>query len=273
MTEKPQDINEIPSQEANTFTNEERETYICENINWNGGKELLNEYLDLTTRHVNYRGEKKTQYDSWGSLALEMYKFDPKRFQEEVEVTDFMWKEFSEDINDKIRDLYSPGSSQTYEYYTRFDIFDLSELIALLKELDYERFTQSINMEHGHWNNIPRWVEEERDCIVHFLLRYNQALAIDEQKAREQVSINKYDWEKIIKEANEERQRGGPYLWVFAVIGQKIKPEGLPDITVSQEEWDNQMEELKNWVTDGWCDEKVFAFANILKNKEVKIKN
>ena len=57
---------------------------------------------------------------------------------------------------------------------------------------------------------------------------------------------------------------------MIASAAQRIKPKGLPDITVSRKQWKKMKYELEDMLKSGAPDRLVFMYANELKNLKVE---
>jgi len=57
---------------------------------------------------------------------------------------------------------------------------------------------------------------------------------------------------------------------MIASAAQRIKPKGLPDITISQKQWEKMKYELEDMLKSGTPNRLVFMYTNELKNLKVE---
>ncbi len=260
MTKK---VEGFTSQEEEMSTTKE-ESDICTNIHWEEGKEKLNEYSDF---------EEMDDWDNWVELALEMYRYDPERFERDIQITDSMWQGFFTESKNRITDRKSRGFQTRGQHL--YDILNLpastKELADLLQELEPEKFIQNLEMTEKDWRYgviEPIAIERQANLLL-FILFYDMAHTIYPQKITKELPISEDDWEEI----REEIQKLGNII--LATKAQNIKPEGFPDITFSQTQWEEEKSKMVNVISSGNYKKiaTVFKCANTLKNKEIKIED
>ncbi len=261
MTENSEAPKNISSQEKKTFTEEKLESYIHEDINWGGGLELLEENWPTDDLKAIEDWEKM---EYWLELAAAMYKFDSERFNKDVIITDSTCDIFYQRANNIIGKLHSLKNPISSEYH--HNMFTLLDISAPLKELEPEKFEQKVDMDDELWGKIADWINDTYGPL--FIDLYEKAYTINPQKIAEFLPINERNWPKIKKMVKES-----PVQMSFALKAQEIKPEGLPDIEVSQEEWMKWHEIMGNWLAHHRCDGLVFKFAKALIDKKVKVVN
>jgi|GEM_PF-4664717 len=248
----------LPENETPTNLTEKE---LKENINWEGGLELLKE--NWPTDDLKAVGDwEKMEY--WLELAAAMHKFDPERFNKDVIITDSTCDIFYQRVNNIIRKLHSlkdPGSSEYHH-----NMFTLLEISAPLKELESEKFEQKVDMDDELWRKIADWINSTYGPL--FIDLYEMAHTINPQKIAELLPIDGKNWPEIRKMVAES-----PVQMNFALKAQEIKPEGLPDIEVSQEEFMKWYKIMQNWFAHHRCDSLVFKFAKALIDKKVKVIN
>ena len=185
------------------------------------------------------------------AFASEMRKFDPKRFDKEIGVSDEMWKRLVHFVE---RDRDEP---------LRFLI-----TASALKSLNPERFAQDVKIDDEYWNIIIKGLETERhDPDPEWFVRsYDHAYSLDKERVQKLLSIDNSYWEEISKYIEEMSLYYNKV--VNAGAAQRIKPEGFSDITISQEEW----QKIKNILEDSakFRDAKYFLVANNAKDLKVK---
>lgn len=211
---------------------------LFKDVDWRKAKESLQRYSDLPAYQL--------------SMASEMRKFDPQRFDKEIEISDSQWKRFV-GMTEKER-----GYSVSFLGFA-----------SSLKELDPKRFKEDIKIDEKYWNEIAKAIEEERNYPKWFLYLYEMAYTIDPQEIRKRVPIDKKYWEKIRKEIDYVSDCSECVVTI-AGIAQKVKPEELPDITISPKQWNEAKDNLQDMLKYGASGRKVFSYANALKNVKVK---
>ncbi len=261
MSEEFENFNNITNNEYETCTNtnKEREARIYTNIDWEGGKELLDKYSPLEDSVYLSRLEKM---EYWAELASTMYKFNPERFNEEIEIKEAIWQELFKEANHRIE----KGHSQLYPEVSIYEILDLP---SSLKELDPKRFTENIKITDEDWDKIAEWLNIKNSNPLMFIGLYKKAHTIDSQKIIERLPIDGRDWEIIRKEIKNSPMHG----WTYILDAQSIKPEEFSDITISQKEWEHLMDTLESWIANGRCDYLLWEYANALKKEEIKVEN
>lgn len=247
------DITELPR--------EEQEEYIDEWITWGRGKEHLEtgkEYspLDYTSDGIE-----------WVQLASAMYEFDPKRFNEEIEIADSIWQEHFEVLNNWIESLdekVEKGIRNARDEENVFSfVYSFLGYAASLKKLNPKKFEGEIAIKEKHWEMIAKTLEKKRGSIGHFVRMYENALNIDAQKTAECIPISKGYWQEIMEAKGEVEWTG--VLLTLAIAQNRIKPNGYPDITFSQEQWEAMKEHLGACFLEGYADKDIFRYMDTLK--------
>ena len=240
----------------------EQEAYIYENLDWESAKE---DVLNYPFRREYYPGSDHHLLN----LALEMRKFNPKRFEEDQEFTPFTHRKMSErmilDVNHIIM------GTNKFTFHTE----NFLQLAALVKEWAPERFESEVKIGEIHWDAIVELIEEYRGNSRGFIHYYQMAYIMDAQEIKRRLPIDEEYWGKIREDAQKDLLDDFPHnMWPW-VLANRIKPEGadFPDITVSQEQLKKMIQYLGFWVSKEKCGEDEFKYANALKNREIKVKN
>ncbi len=228
---------------------------MYENTNWEEAKERIHEI----SRKILYEDSLDSLEEiGYGvNIGSAMREFAQERFDEEVETTGSVWEILYQKVKNQIKNLHLLGDPKTPEYYS--NMLELWKLVAPLKELDPESFARNDNIEDEHWNKIAEWLNTE--CRGS-LSSIGKAHTIDAQKIAELLPTNKDDWEAI-----REGIRNEP----IAIKAQNIKPEGFPDITISQEEWKDMKKTVLDLIANGSYASKVFKYIQELEDKEIKV--
>jgi len=207
-------------------------------IDWENAKDELQSHSDWS------------HFDR--ALASEMRNFDPQRFDKGIIITDDQWQGF-------VKELESERDNPPF----------FLNVACSLKELDPERFERDVKINDVYWKNIAKEVKKEKNVLSHFVFLYEMAYIIDAQKIQELVSIDKSYWDKM-KQEIERLSYFPKYIGIIAGAAQRIKPEGLPDITISREQWGKMKYELENMLKSGATERMTFMSANKLKNLKVE---
>lgn len=205
---------------------------------WDATKENLQKYSDMP---LHYLG-----------LVVEMRKFDPQRFDKEIEIPDDMWQRLVDEVkrsrNDSERLLY---------------------IVSRLKELDPEKFKRDVKINDSDWGRIAKRIETNRGAACVFVDLYQMAHSLDAQKIQKLIPIDEDYWNKIRQQI--ERTDYNPHLQAMVAEGaQQIKPEGLSEITVSKYQFEGMKYELWAMLKFYTPEQKAFAFANALKRLKVE---
>ncbi len=240
------------------LTHEEQEEAEEEWIAWERGKKTLEKGKEFSP--IDYPSDGQ----NWIQLASEMYEFDPKRFNEEIEIPDSIREEHFEVLNNWFADL-----NEIVEGERNIDEKNLFSLVysflgraAPLKKLYPEEFAQNISMGDKLWEKIAEVLEKKRDWIPVFMRMYENALSIDEQKTAKYIPISESYWGKIIRAKDEDEWD----LWKYAVAEKRIKPKGYPEITFPQEEWTEMRKHLTNILLQERINKDSFRYMSAFKS-------
>lgn len=263
MTEKAGPQGHNSNQENLDYTTlswEGEKAYIYENLLWQGGKSKLDNWEEYTpTISHPDNGYKLIE------LASEMYEFDPKRFNEDIEISDYVWQEYFEVLNNnKIRYLDKILEEKTNNEIEREIVYSFLKAAAPLKKLNPRRFKKDVNMKEKHFGKVTEVVKKDCDYIQRFMRVYEYVLSIYEGKAKDHIQISENDWRKFMEAKENEKYKID--LWDYAIAQNRIKPKGYPDIIFSQEEWGEMKEHLADNIIHGYADKDIFRCIDTLKH-------
>jgi len=186
------------------------------------------------------------------SLASEMREFDPKRFDNEIEVSDELWQKLVGVV----------------EYERNYPDYFLKTASAL-QSLNPERFERDVKIDDKYWDRISSEIEGERNYPKWFVRLYDMAQRLDKERVQKQVPIDEGYWDKIKLEV--EKMGYCPECeGMTAGAAQRVKPEGFPDITITKDKWEQIKKELEEMVKYYGSNRMFFTLANDVKDVKIK---
>ena len=198
-----------------------------------GSKEIVSDLNTMAEERGAWEDAKKRIDDKYSNLgyclvvASGMARLNPERFKNEVKISDKLWQEFLELIE---------------KHRPRPDLFAL--VASDVKVLDPERFNKDVKIDDKDLDGMAEAIKEEKSDPECWVALYDAACQLKEEEIKKRVPITKSEWGDVqyrIRVAGypEDRAR-------LAGQAQRIKPERMPDIVITKEEWRRVIEEFKD---------------------------
>lgn len=190
----------------------------------------------------------------------EMRKFDPERFDKEIEVSGHSWQRLMEKVEGE-------------EGYPKYYLLSARDLKTVNPKLFEEQFWNRMDNTHkeNNWKRIMEEVRQSKNYPREFLWLASAVKDLDPEKFQQEIGASEEFtsaiWPQIVKEVERMRERYPEYFAMAAGKAQSIKPENEPDITVDEKTWNELKKEL-----DYALRSKVFRFFFSMANNASRLK-
>ena len=221
-------------------------------------EEILGMVSEADWRHAKDKTLGMLQSDSWGEYTLnqlaEMRKFDPERFDKEIEVAGHSWRRLMERVE----------SEEDHPGYYLLSARDLKATNPKLFENEFWNKMDSAHKENI-WKRIMEEVHQSKNYPREFLWLASAVKDLDPERFQQEIGANeefaKDVWPQIVKEVERMRERYPEYFAMAAGMAQGIKPENKPDITIDEKTWNELKKEL-NYTISSKLFRLFFSMAN-----------
>lgn len=207
--------------------------------------ETRKEILGMVSEADWQRAKDKTlgmlQSGYWDVYTLNqlagMRKFDPERFDKEIEVAGQPWQQLMAEVEQE-------------ESHPEYYLLTARDLKAVNPKLFEEQFWNRMDSarKKNNWKRIMEKVRQCKDYPLEFLQLASAVKDLDPKRFQQQIGeseeFTKVIWPQIVKKVEKMRERYPESFAMAAGEAQNIKPENEPDITIDEKTWNKFKKEL-----------------------------
>jgi len=204
-------------------------------------EEILGMVSEADWQHVKDKTLGILQSGYWDAYALnqlaEMRKFDPERFDKEMEVVGHSWQRLMDRVKKE-------------EGYPEYYLLSARDLKAVNPKLFEEQFWNRMDNEHKerNWKRIMDEVRQSKNYPREFLWLASAVKDLDPEKFQQEIGASEeftsVIWPQIVKELERMKDGYPEHFAMAAGIAQSIKRESEPDITMDEKTWSEVKKEL-----------------------------
>jgi len=193
------------------------------------------------------------------SQLAEMRKFDPERFDKEIEIAGNSWQRLMKSV-------------ESEEGYPEYYLLSACDLKAVNPKLFEEQFWNRMDNAHkeNNWKRIMEEVRQSKNYPREFLWLASAVKDLDPERFQQEIGISEeftsVVWPQIVKEVERMKNSYPEYFAMAADMAQSIKPEGEPDITMDEKTWNEVKKELDYALRD-----KVFRIFFSIANSASRL--
>lgn len=168
----------------------------------------------------------------------EMRKFDPERFDKEIEVAGNSWQRLMEKV-------------EREEGYPKYYLLSARDLKAVNPKLFEEQFWNRMDSAHkdSNWKRIMEEVRQSKNYPREFLWLASAVKDLDPERFQQEIGgseeFTSVIWPKIQEELERYKRSSPEYFVMYAGAVQNIRPEGQPEITMDEQTWEEAKKELE----------------------------
>lgn len=190
----------------------------------------------------------------------EMRKFDPERFDKEIEVAGHSWQRLMEKV-------------ESEEDYPEYYLLSARNLKAVNPKLFEEQFWNRMDSarKENNWRRIMEKVRQSKNYPREFLWLASSVKDLDPEKFQQEIGVSEEFttaiWPRILEEVERMKQHCPECFAMAAGAAQSIKPKNEPDITIDEKTWNELKKELDYALRD-----KVFRIFFSMANNASRLK-
>ncbi|MBI4812355.1 hypothetical protein HY798_02850 [Candidatus Falkowbacteria bacterium] len=229
--------------------------------------ETREEILGMVSEADWQRAKDKTlgmlQSGYWEAYTLnqlaEMRKFDPERFDKEIEVVGNSWQQLMEKV-------------EREESYPEYYLLSARDLKAVNPKLFEEQFWARIDSSHkeNNWKRIMEEVRQSKNYPREFLWLASAVKDLDPERFQQEIGASEEFtsiWPRVVEEVERIKKHCPECFAMAAGAAQNIKPENEPDITMDEKTWNELKKELDYALRD-----KMFRIFFSMANNSSRLK-
>lgn len=226
-------------------------------------EEILGMVSEADWQHAKDKTLGMLQSSGWEIYTLiqlaEMRKFDPERFDKEIEIAGNSWQRLMKSV-------------ESEEGYPEYYLLSARDLKAVNPKLFEEQFWNRMDNAHkeNNWKRIMEEVRQSKNYPREFLWLASAVKDLDPERFQQEIGVSeefaKVIWPQIVKEIERMRNSYPEYFVMAAGMAQGIKPEDEPDITMDEKTWNEVKKELDYALRD-----KVFRIFFSMANNASRL--
>lgn len=231
-------------------------------------EEILGMVSETDWQHAKDEAFDILQSGYWEAYTLnqlaEMRKFDPERFDKEIEVAGNSWQRLMAKV-------------ECEEGYPNYYLLSARNLKAVNPKLFEEQFWNRMDSSHkeNNWKRIMEQVHQSKNYPREFLWLASAVKDLDPERFQQEIGVSEeftsVVWPQIVKEVERMKDKYPEDFAIAAGIAQSIKPEGEPDITMDEKTW-NEVKKGLDHALRGKLFRLFFSMANNASRLQVEKK-